>query len=264
MNDDSTRHVETHRDGDVKVRVDNRVAVVTIDRPAKRNALSLAMYGRMADSLLEAELDPDVGAVVITGVGDVFTAGNDLADFASGDSLDEIARYLDAIATVRVPLVAAVNGMAIGVGLTMLLHCDLVYVEPTAQLWVPFVELGLVPEAASSLLLPRVVGDRRASDLILTGRRINGTEAAEWGLANAAVTPVLEVALEAAGLVASRPRGAIRTSKTLLRSEEHTVQGRMAEEMKAFSNTLCSCQQRIADAEICTKYRRSMPPALRS
>lgn len=238
MNDDSTKHVELHREGDVKVQVDNRVALVTIDRPAKRNALSLAMYGRMADSLLEADVDPDVGAVVVTGVGDVFTAGNDLADFASGDRLDEIARFLDAIATVRVPLIAAVNGMAIGVGLTMLLHCDLVYVDPTAQLWVPFVELGLVPEAASSLLLPRVVGDRRASDLILNGRHLSGTEAAEWGLANAAVTPVLEVALTAAGLVANLPPGAIRASKILLRSDEQTVQGRMVEEMKAFGDTL--------------------------
>ena len=196
------------------------------------------MYGRMADSLLEADVDPDLGAVVITGVGDVFTAGNDLADFVSGDSLDEIARFLDAIATVRVPLVAAVNGMAIGVGLTVLLHCDLVYVDPTAQLWVPFVELGLVPEAASSLLLPRVVGDRRASELFLTGRHLSGPEAAEWGLANAAVTPVLEVELEAARLVASRPRAAIQASKTLLHSDEHTVPGRMAEEMKAFGEAL--------------------------
>ena len=144
--------------GDVKVQVSGRVARVTIDRPAKRNALTQEMYRRITDALLEADSDGEIGAVLLTGVDDVFTAGNDLSDFASGASLDQVVRFLGAISSVRVPLVAAVNGFAIGVGLTMLLHCDLVYVEPTAELSVPFVELGLVPEAASSLLLPRVIG----------------------------------------------------------------------------------------------------------
>src|SRR5271155_5109764 len=175
--------------GEVKVQVSGRVVRVTIDRPAKRNALTQAMYERMTDALLEADSDPDVGAVLITGVGDVFTAGNDLSDFASGANLDQVVRFLGALSSVRVPLVAAVNGLAIGVGLTMLLHCDLVYVEPTAQLSVPFVELGLVPEAAASLLLPRFIGERRASEVILSGRHIDGVEAAAWGLANEAVSP---------------------------------------------------------------------------
>jgi enoyl-CoA hydratase/carnithine racemase len=192
----------------------------------------------MTDALLEADSDSDVGAVLITGVGDVFTAGNDLSDFASGANLDQVVRFLNAISSVQVPLVAAVNGFAIGVGLTMLLHCDLVYVEPTAQLSVPFVELGLVPEAASSLLLPRVVGERRASELILAGRQISGSEAAVWGLANEAASPVLPLALEAAARVASQPPYAIRASKTLLRSSDRTVQGRMAEEMTAFVKAL--------------------------
>src|SRR5579871_6109403 len=158
MNGGRTGPVVEHVDGDVKVRVHGRTAQITIDRPAKKNALTQAMYKRMADALLEADANPDIGAVVITGVADVFTAGNDLADFTAGNSLDETHRFLEAISTVHVPLVAAVNGLAIGVGLTMLLHCDLVFVEPTADLSAPFVGLGLVPEAASSLLLPRVVG----------------------------------------------------------------------------------------------------------
>jgi enoyl-CoA hydratase/carnithine racemase len=137
-----------------------------------------------------------------------------------------------------VPIVAAVNGLAVGVGLTLLLHCDLVYVEPTAKLWAPFVELGLVPEAASSLLLPRVIGERRASELILCGRHIDGREAAAWGLANEAVTPVLDAALKAANALASQPPRAVRASKSLLRSEEHSVHGRMAEEMTAFREAL--------------------------
>ncbi len=185
-----------------------------------------------------ADEDEGIGAVVITGVGDVFTAGNDLVDFASGENLDEVARFLFTISSVRVPIVAAVNGLAVGVGLTLLLHCDLVYVEPTAKLWAPFVELGLVPEAASSLLLGKVVGERRASELILSGRHIDGREAAEWGLANAAVTPALEVALKAAHGLAAQPAKALRATKALLRSDEQTVQGRMTEEMTAFREAL--------------------------
>jgi enoyl-CoA hydratase/carnithine racemase len=230
--------VVEHVDGDVKVSVHGRIAQVTIDRPAKRNALTQVMYRRMADALLEADTDPHVGVVVLTGVADVFTAGNDLADFTGGNSLDETHRFLEAIASVRVPLVAAVNGLAVGVGLTLLLHCDLVFIEPTADLSAPFVALGLVPEAASSLLLPRVVGERRASEIFLTGRHLSGSEAVEWGLANAAASPVLPAALDAAERIAAQPHNAARTSKALLRSHERTVQGRMAEETAAFADAL--------------------------
>lgn len=223
---------------DVRTQLNDGVLVVTIDRPQKRNALTQAMYGAMADALSEADADREVRAVVITGVGDVFTAGNDLADFAEGSNLDEVVRFLLTISSVHVPIVAAVNGLAVGVGLTLLLHCDLVYVEPTAKLWAPFVELGLVPEAASSLVLPRVVGERRASELLLCGRHIDGREAAEWGLANAAVTPVLDAALEAAQGLADQPPNAVRATKALFRSDEHSVSGRMTEEMAAFREAL--------------------------
>lgn len=238
MGDAHKGRVVEHLDGDVKVSVQDRVVRVIIDRPAKKNALTQTMYQRMADALLEADSDPDIGAVVISGVADVFTAGNDLADFTAGNSLDETHRFLEAISSVHVPLVAAVNGLAIGVGLTLLLHCDLVFVEPTADLSAPFVGLGLVPEAGSSLLLPRVVGERRAAEVFLTGRHLSGAEAVEWGLANAAASPVLPVALEAAERVAGQPHAAARTSKALMRSHELTVQGRMAEEMAAFADAL--------------------------
>jgi enoyl-CoA hydratase/carnithine racemase len=211
---------------------------VTIDRPSKKNALTQSMYKRLADALLEADSDTDIGAVVISGVADVFTAGNDLADFTAGNSLDETHRFLEAISSVHVPVIAAVNGLAIGVGLTLLLHCDLVFVEPAADLSAPFVGLGLVPEAASSLLLPRVVGERRASEIFLTGRHVSGAEAVEWGLANAAASPVLPAALEAAERVAAQPHDAARRSKALMRSHELTVEGRMAEEMAAFADAL--------------------------
>jgi enoyl-CoA hydratase/carnithine racemase len=234
----SANSVRSLLTGDVKSRLSDGVLVLTIDRLPKRNALTQAMYSAMADALHEADTDQEIRAVVITGVGDVFTAGNDLVDFASGTNLDEVARFLLTISSVQVPIVAAVNGLAVGVGLTLLLHCDLVYVEPAAKLWAPFVQLGLVPEAASSLLLPRVIGERRASELILCGRHIDGLEAAAWGLANEAVTPVLEAALNAAHGLAAQPPNAVRASKVLLRSDEHTVQGRMAEEMMAFREAL--------------------------
>jgi enoyl-CoA hydratase/carnithine racemase len=220
--------------GDVTVEVTDHVALVTINRPEKRNALTQGMYATLADALEQADGDLNTRVMVITGTGNSFTAGNDLADFIGGGNLDQVQRFLMAIASAQVPLVAAVNGLAIGVGLTMLLHCDLVYVEPDASLFAPFVDLGLVPEAGSSLLLPRVVGERRASELILGGRRIDGTEAVSWGLANGLATPVLDRALDVARQIAAQPPRATRTSKALLRSNEMTVSGRMAEEMSAF------------------------------
>jgi enoyl-CoA hydratase/carnithine racemase len=230
--------VQPIRTGDVRVEVDEHVVVVTIDRPSKRNALTQGMYATISDTLVAADDDANVGAVVVTGTETVFTAGNDLGDFSSGARLDEVQRFLFTVASTRQPLVAAVNGLAVGVGLTMLLHCDLVFVDPDAKLYVPFVELGLVPEAASSLLLPRVVGDRRAAELLLTGRRLNGVEAAEWGLANRAVAPVLDAALASAHHLAGLPPDAVQATKALLRSNEATVEGRIAEEMKAFVQAL--------------------------
>jgi enoyl-CoA hydratase/carnithine racemase len=224
--------------GDVVVSVDGAVVTATINRPSKRNALTQAMYGVLADTLEAADDDTGVAAVVLTGTGPAFTAGNDLGDFAAGEALVQTGRFLTAISSVDVPVVAAVNGVAVGVGVTMLLHCDLVYVEPSAALSVPFVSLGLVPEAASSLLLPRVVGERRASDLLLTGRRIDGTTAAAWGLANEAVSPALDAALAAAGRLAAMPPRALRSTKQLLRAEDSTVRTRMAAELEVFSAAL--------------------------
>jgi enoyl-CoA hydratase/carnithine racemase len=224
--------------GDVIVEVDGRVVLVTFNRSEKRNAITQDMYRTMADTLEAADSDLSVAAVIFTGAGEAFTAGNDLNDFATGGSLDQVSRFLQAIMTVNVPLIAAVNGMAIGVGLTMLLHCDLVYVEPTAVLSAPFVALGLVPEAASSLILPRVVGERRASEILLAGRKLNGSEAAEWGLANAAASPVLPAAREAAQALGLQPPQAVRTTKALLHSDELTIAGRMAEEMTRFVEAL--------------------------
>jgi enoyl-CoA hydratase/carnithine racemase len=224
--------------GDVTVEIDGRIVIVSFNRPEKRNAITQGMYGTIADTLEAADADLGVAAVVVTGHGEAFTAGNDLQDFASGGNLDQTARFLQGISTVNVPLIAAVNGMAIGVGLTLLLHCDLVYVEPSAVLSAPFVSLGLVPEAASSLILPQVVGARRATEILMAGRKIDGIEAAEWGLANAVASPVLSAAREAAERLAAQPPRATRATKALLHSDELTIAGRMAEEMTRFVEAL--------------------------
>ncbi|HEY2214746.1 MAG TPA: enoyl-CoA hydratase-related protein [Acidimicrobiales bacterium] len=242
--------------GNVTVEVDGRIVTVTFNRPEKRNAITQEMYRTMADTLEAADADLDVAAVVFTGNGEAFTAGNDLQDFASGGSLEQVSRFLQALITVQVPLIAAVNGMAIGVGLTMLLHCDLVYVEPSAVLSAPFVALGLVPEAASSLILPRVVGERRAAEILLAGRKISGNEAAEWGLANAVASPVLKVAGETARSLAEQPPQAVRTTKALLRSDELTIAGRMAEEMTRFVEALGGAEF----AEVMAARSEKRPP----
>ncbi len=242
--------------GDITVQVDDRIVVVAFNRPEKRNAITQAMYGTIADTLEAANADIGVAAVIFTGNGDAFTAGNDLHDFASGGSLEQVSRFLQTIMTVNVPLIAAVNGLAIGVGLTMLLHCDLVYVEPSAILSAPFVSLGLVPEAASSLLLPRVVGERRASELLLAGRKINGTEAVTWGLANAVASPVLSAARAAAESLAVQPPHALRAAKALLHSDEVTIAGRMAEEMTRFVEALGGAEF----AEVIAARQEKRPP----
>ncbi len=251
--------VQSTDTGDVRVEIDEHVVVVTIDRPSKRNALTQEMYATISDTFVAADDDADVGAVVITGTDTVFTAGNDLGDFSSGARLDEVQRFLFAIASLQLPLIAAVNGLAVGVGLTMLLHCDLVFVDPNAKLYVPFVELGLVPEAASSLLLPKVVGDRRAAELLLSGRRIDGIEAAEWGLANTAVSPPLDAALAAAHHLAALPPNAVKATKALLRSNEATIDGRLAEEMKAFVEALAGSEF----AEVMAARTQKRPPVHR-
>lgn len=225
-------------DGDVAVTVDGPVVVVTLNRPAKRNALTQAMYATVADTLRAADADRAVAAVVLTGAGGAFTAGNDLADFEPGATLVETVRFFEAITSVSVPLVAAVSGVAVGVGFTMLLHCDFVYAEPDAVLRAPFTELGLVPEAGSSLLLPRVVGPRHAAEVLLAGRTVSGAEAAAWGLATEAVSPALDTALACARALGQLPPGSLRTTKELLRADDTGLADRMRREMTLFAEAL--------------------------
>lgn len=211
----------------VKVEIDAGVMTLTLARPDKKNALSNAMYGVLADSLEAAEKDPTVRVVVFQGDGDSFTAGNDLQDFAAqatGAFTGErhVLRFLKALAHATRPLVAAVQGQAVGVGTTMLLHCDLVFVTPDARLTVPFVNLALVPEAASSWLLPARIGHARAYAMFALGEAVTGEEAAAIGLANKALPrdEVRAAALAAAKVLVQRPAGALKITKSLMRDAE--------------------------------------------
>ena len=207
----------------LKVRHDGSVLEIIFARPDKKNALSNAMYRTAAEALNAAQSNPTVRVVLFGAEGDAFTAGNDLADFASAATgkRDELQahRFIEALAHAEKPIVAAVSGLAVGVGTTMLLHCDLVYVAATAKLTTPFVNLALVPEAASSLLLPARIGHVRAFAMFALGEGLSGQEAVALGLANKVLPAeqVLPAAQEVARMLATRPLGSLIATKRLLR-----------------------------------------------
>jgi enoyl-CoA hydratase/carnithine racemase len=241
---------------EVLIERDGGVLVITWNRPAKKNALTRAMYGAAAQALTEAETDPTVRCVLIQGAGDAFTAGNDLGDFAAanrGEANDHgprgVSDFLQALARGTKPYVAAVHGVAVGVGVTMLLHCDLVFVADDAKLSTPFVNLALAPEAASSLLLPQRIGHARAFAMFALGEAVLGDTAAAWGIANAAY-PVAELkdkALAAAKALAQRPIGSLIITKTLMR-DGATILAKMEEEIGHFGERLKSAEAREAFA----------------
>jgi enoyl-CoA hydratase/carnithine racemase len=238
----------------IAIDTDDGVTTLTIDRAEKRNALTATMYAALADGLTTAAEDADVRVVVVRGAGAVFTAGNDIADFLNDPptGMDSpVMRFLTTIATFPKPVVAAVRGPAVGVGTTLLLHCDLVYAGDDAVLLLPFVDLGLVPEAASSLLLPQQLGYHRAAAALLLGEPIAPAAALASGLVNA-VLPAGEVddaARDAARRLAAKPAAALLESKRLLRSSaQEATLARMTEEAAVFERMLREPDARAAFA----------------
>lgn len=208
----------------IDVSVNDAIMTIRIQRPDKKNALTTAMYGAMKAAVEDAAQRDDVRVVLLQGTDDCFTAGNDLGDFqrrGQSDTNEESValRFIGSLMALDKPVVAAVNGLAIGIGVTMLLHCDFVYVGESAALRTPFVDLGLCPEAASSLLLPLMVGARRAADILLAADTLSGSEAVACGLANAvfADSELMQRAREQALKLASKPPMAMRQSKRLLK-----------------------------------------------
>ena len=227
------------------------IRTLVIDRPDKKNAITAAMYTALAADLDAARRDDDVGAVVITGAGAVFTAGNDLRDFLENPPAGEDApvfRFLFALAAFDKPLVAAVRGPAIGIGTTMLLHCDFVFVAPSARFQMPFIDLGLVPEAASTLLLPRLVGDHRAASWLMLGEGFDAATAVAVGIANEIVADdaVLAHAQRIAERLDAKPRQAMRFTKRLLRHDRADINAAIRREAELFREALQSKEARTA------------------
>jgi enoyl-CoA hydratase/carnithine racemase len=231
---------------DIQVTRDGHVVEIVIARPARKNALTLAMYETMTRALDEAREDDGVRAVIFRGEGGSFTAGNDLGDFMAAPPTSEDApvfRFLLALSSFPKPILAAPEGPAIGIGTTMLLHCDLVYAAETTRFQLPFVNLGLVPEAASSLLLPRMLGHVKAAELLLLGEPFDAKTALRLGLIND-VLPAgehLTRTRERAHTLAEKAPEAVRSSKRLMKEafSEETL-SRMRAEAKVFGERLTS------------------------
>ena len=232
---------------------------LTLNRPHKRNALNTEMYQALTTALRGAAEEQSVHVLLIQGQQACFTAGNDLADFMGKQSLtadDPILQFLHTLADFPKPVIAAVGGAAVGIGTTLLLHCDLVYLADNARLQLPFVELGLVPEFASSLLLPRAVGHLKASELLLLAEAIDAGEALRLGLANRvlAADELLPFARAQGLTLAAKPPKALQRSKALLKQElKQAVHFVIDTEARAFSLAL---QGEEAQARIARKLGR--------
>lgn len=240
---------------DVRLERQGERLSITLARPERRNAITVAMYSVLADAIEQAATDDSVRLVTISGEGQDFTAGNDLRDFLSalprlGEDIP-VWRFLRALARNRVPILAAVHGNAVGIGTTMLLHCDLVIAEESARFSLPFVDLGLVPEAASTLLLPGLAGRRRAARFLLLGEQFGAKEALDAGIASHVVadgSAATERDCIASGLLA-KPAGALRLTQDLLRhGAADSVLERMELENGHFSERLQSDEVRRAIA----------------
>jgi enoyl-CoA hydratase/carnithine racemase len=239
----------------VRVSDEGAVRTIRMNRPDKKNALNTAMYAAMADALASASRMPQVRCVLIAGAPGVFCAGNDLQDFlhAADDDTglsEPILRFLHALAGSRKPVVAAVQGAAIGIGTTMLLHCDYVVAASDARFATPFVNLGLIPEAASSLLAPRLMGQRRAFSLLVMGEPLDANDAKTCGLINVAVAAadVDAAAMQAAQKIASLPPEAVAATRQLMRGAPDEIMARIDEEADYFRVRLQSDEARAAFA----------------
>lgn len=228
------------------------VLTITISRPDKKNALTNAMYGALADALERLESSADIRVAVFQADGELFSAGNDLGEFAEqsenrGPAIRQVERFLHNLAKARKPLVAAVQGKAVGLGTTMLLHCDFVLLAEDAELVAPFINLALVPEAASSLLMPLRIGHVRAFEMFALGEPVSAADAYAWGLANRVVSrgQLRAETRRIAALLAEKPAGALALAKGLMRNTEQVL-AQMERESGIFSAQLRSAEAKEA------------------
>lgn len=223
-------------DDAIQIERERGVLMLRLNRPEKKNALTRAMYDQLAQALKQADTAPEINAVLISGSSECFTAGNDIADFLEQppSSLDSpVFDFMLNLLECRKPVVAAVAGAAVGIGTTLLLHCDLVYVSRDARLRMPFVNLGLCPEFGSSLLLPRLLGHAKSAELLLLGEGFSGEQAAAWGIATEALgsgEATLAKAREMALRFESLPADAVRISKQLMKAPDRALLRTVIEE----------------------------------
>ncbi len=241
----------------IEVQREGAVLIAAFARPDKKNAITGAMYEALTEAFETAEREADIGALVLAGRGGVFTAGNDIADFLSfaagaGGARDfgafPASRFISKLADFAKPLVAAVDGLAVGVGTTLCFHCDLVYATPAARFHMPFVNLGLVPEAGSSLLAPQRFGRAKAAEFLMLAEPFDAEAALTLGFVNALVPAdaLIAHAVGKAAALAAKPRSALIATRRLLRGDLAPLKARMAEEGEAFGSALASPEARAA------------------
>lgn len=246
---------------EIRTDLTDGVLIITLARPDKKNALTNEMYGTLADTIERAEHDHNVRVLLVQGDGDMFTAGNDVSEFAAiasgkGPSERHVHRFLHALAKATVPIVAAVHGKAVGVGTTMLLHCDYVLLAQDAQLITPFVNLALVPEAASSYLMPLRIGHARAFEMFAMGEPLDAQTAVAWGIANKVCNndQLRAEARRMAERIAAKPAGSLSAMKALMRKAEALV-AQMDSESAKFQERLTSAEAKEAFAAFAEKRK---------
>jgi len=237
---------------EIDISKEQGILTLTFNRVERKNAITAAMYQQMADALKDAEADPTIRVILFAGKPQVFTAGNDLEDFLKNPPNQKDApvfQFLWAISHASKPLVAAVAGAAVGIGTTLLLHCDLVYAADNAKLSMPFAQLGLCPEAAASLLLPQIAGYQRAAEKLLLGEAFGAEEAREMGIVNR-VLPLEELlpfAQAQAAKLAALPPSSIRVTKQLMKSHQTAfIETQMTSEVQHFSKMLTGAEAKEA------------------
>lgn len=237
---------------EISVTTEDGVQILRFNRPQKKNAITAPMYRTLADALAAGEADAAVRVHLIAGSPGAFSAGNDIQDFIAfaeeGRLGDETLRFLHSLATLQKPLVAAVDGLAIGIGTTLLLHCDLAYATPDSVFRTPFLDLGLVPEAASSLIAPRLMGHANAFELLCLGQPFTADKAVDVGLINAVLPPeVMETtAREAAEALAHKPPEALAAARRLMKGDPADIVARIDAEATIFAERLKSSEAQTA------------------
>ena len=246
----------------IDVRRERGVEIIAFNRIDRKNALTVEMYDALTSLLDAAAADGSVRCVVFTGHGGIFTSGNDIQDFVTRPPQSDdhpVLRFLRGLAVFPKPMIAAVEGIAVGVGVTMLLHCDLVFISREAKLRLPFVNLALCPEAGSSVLLPERTGPAKAAELLLLGETFTGEDAVLWGIANRVCEPgrALADAMTAAERLAEQPPAAVRATVALLRGwRQQTVLDAIAREAEVFRERLTSSEA----AEAFQAFLEKRPP----